>query len=112
MCGAGSACLIVGDLEACATRNADGTVTVSTTCPDGYGAFALATPDDTAFADLATIETKFTFTEGTCGAGTPRICVVFKDRPVCACTQFPASSGCNEPNAEGSTGDLTDPAAE
>jgi len=112
-CPAGSQCLPVSETEGCVTEESGGDLTLSTTCSSGYGAIAFEVPNDTTFADLATLEAEFQFSEGSCGAGTPRFCVVLKDKSECPCTQFSAGQvACNTANAQGDTGDLTDNSVE
>lgn len=98
-------CAPIGELEACATQDGH-KLTLTTTCPDGYGAFAVVTPVGITFSDITNIKTDFDFETNTCGAGTPRVCVVFTDENSCVCAQFPADSGCTTPGANGGTGNL------
>jgi hypothetical protein len=107
-CAAASECLAITEREGCVTTESDSKLTVSTECSTGYGAIAFGVPEGTTFGEIETIETSFDFSLGSCGAGTPRFCVVLKDKPECPCTQFPSSSGCGVDGASGETGDLTD----
>jgi len=113
-CPAGSQCLPVSETEGCVKEESGGEITLSTTtCSTGYGAISFKVPNQTTFADVATLEAEFQFSEGSCGAGTPRFCVVLKDKPECPCTQFSAGQdACNTANAQGDTGDLADDSVE
>lgn len=83
-------CAPIGELEACAEQTSN-SITLVTTCPATYGAFSVVTRPGLTFAEISSISTHYDFGLGTCGAGTPRVCVTFTDEASCVCGQFPAS---------------------
>lgn len=88
-------CAAIGELEACAEKNGD-KITLVTTCPATYGAFSVVTKAGLTFAEITSITTDYVFGLGSCGAGTPRVCVTFTDESSCVCGQFPALfTGCD-----------------
>jgi hypothetical protein len=108
-----AACLAVTEIENDVRLDDDGglRLVAADSAPDPdppyvFGAVGFAVPDNTTFADITSITSGFHFLSGTCGAGTPRVCVQFSTRPDCVCGQFPAASGCDDPRSEGSTGNL------
>ena len=100
-------CLEITELEAGAQRVGDDGLLLTTEGSDGFGAAAFGVPDDTTFSEIDSISGTFDFETGTCGAGTPRYCVVFTDSPDCACAQIPTELCDTE--TTGSFSDLTEP---
>jgi hypothetical protein len=94
-------CLPVTEIEADVTLAPNGGLTLTTEGSNGYGAFAFGVPNGTDFSEIVTMESDYQFSTGTCGAGTPRFCVILKNKPECPCAQFPSPCA-----ASGNTGNL------
>jgi len=101
-CAPVDTCLPVTGTEGDVTT-ANGAYTATTTGASDYGNLVIDVPDGTTFADIASLESAFTFTEGHCGAGSPRF-VVFLENGHCPYAAFPPELCDTE--AQGNTGNL------
>jgi hypothetical protein len=97
-------CLPVTDTTGDVSLAANGDLTATTEGAAAGGNIIIAVPNGTTFGELATIESTFDFTTGTCAAGSPRF-VVFLENGRCPYAAFPPGGDCAD--GEGSTGDLT-----
>jgi len=95
-------CLPVTGTEGDVTE-ANGVYTATTTGATNYGNLVFDVPEGTTFADIVSLESDFTFTEGGCGVGSPRF-VVFLENGNCPYVQFPPEL-CDTED-QGSTGNL------
>lgn len=101
-CAPVDTCLPVTGTEGNVTF-ANGAYTATTTGSSNYGNLVFEVPGGTTFADIASLESAFTFTEGGCGAGSPRF-VVFLENGHCPYAQFPPDL-CDTED-QGDTGNL------
>ncbi len=101
-CAPVETCLPVTGTEGDVTR-ANGAYTATTTGSSDFGNLVFEVPSGTTFADIVSLESAFTFTEGGCGVGSPRF-VVFLENGHCPYAQFPPEL-CDTED-QGETGNL------
>ena len=101
-CAPVDTCLPVTGTEGDVTQ-ANGAYTATTTGSSDFGNLVFEVPSGTTFADIASLESAFTFTEGGCGVGSPRF-VVFLENGHCPYVQFPPDL-CDTED-QGDTGNL------
>jgi hypothetical protein len=104
----GKSCLAVTTTEGSVALAANGGLTLhSAVTPEDHGSFSFKFPKGATFADLASMELDFEFTDGSvCGAASPRFAVGFKDIPNnFLAAQIPTDL-CSDPDQSGSSGNL------